>query len=420
MDEGQDGMATAAISLEFFGRRVVGAAFVLAVFGWGLGFYGPPVFLHAVRETRGWPLALISAAVTTHFVIGALAVANLPALYRRFGLPSVTRAGVVSLAIGLLGWAMAAQPWQLFLATIFSGIGWVTMGAAAINAIVAPWFVHNRPKALSMAYNGASIGGVLFSPLWVALIAGLGFPLAMGCVGIAAIVLVWLLCDRFFATRPDDIGQQPDGDVPAAVRKTVQRENVAALPGTRLWRDWRFRTLALGMALSLFAQIGLIAHLFTLLLPLLDDIGAGLAMTMATAAAILGRTLFGWLMPAGTDRRLIACLSYAIQLAGSLLLVLADGQSAVLALTGIFLFGFGIGNSTSLPPLIAQTEFAAQDTGRVVALIVAIGQGAYAFAPAMFGLLREIAEQRGDSAVFIAAAIVQVAAIASMLAGRRR
>ena len=34
----------------FFGWRVVAAVFVLATFGWGLGFYGPPVYLHAVRE----------------------------------------------------------------------------------------------------------------------------------------------------------------------------------------------------------------------------------------------------------------------------------------------------------------------------------------------------------------------------------
>jgi hypothetical protein len=27
----------------FYGWRVVAAAFVLAVFGWGLGFYGPPI-----------------------------------------------------------------------------------------------------------------------------------------------------------------------------------------------------------------------------------------------------------------------------------------------------------------------------------------------------------------------------------------
>jgi len=31
--------------------------------------------------------------------------------------------------------------------------------------------------------------------------------------------------------------------------------------------DWRFVTLAVGMALGLFAQIGLLTHLFSLLVP---------------------------------------------------------------------------------------------------------------------------------------------------------
>ena len=63
----------------FHGWRVVGAAFVLAVFGWGMGFYGPPVFLRVIGEERGWPLALVSTAVTVHFLVGALAGASLPA-----------------------------------------------------------------------------------------------------------------------------------------------------------------------------------------------------------------------------------------------------------------------------------------------------------------------------------------------------
>src|SRR5207249_3224913 len=66
----------------FYGWRVVGGAFVLAVFGWGVGFYGPPVYLHAVREARFWSVPLVSAAVTLHFLIGAIVVANLPGLYR--------------------------------------------------------------------------------------------------------------------------------------------------------------------------------------------------------------------------------------------------------------------------------------------------------------------------------------------------
>ena len=59
-------------SARYYGWRVVWAAFVLAIFGWGIGFYGPPVFLHALREARGWPLAVVSAAMTMHFLIGAV------------------------------------------------------------------------------------------------------------------------------------------------------------------------------------------------------------------------------------------------------------------------------------------------------------------------------------------------------------
>ena len=84
-------MLAARRSTRFYGWRVVWAAFTLAVFGWGVGFYGPPVFLHAVHAGRGWPLALVSAAVTLHFLVGAVSVTNLPALHRRFGVAWVTK-----------------------------------------------------------------------------------------------------------------------------------------------------------------------------------------------------------------------------------------------------------------------------------------------------------------------------------------
>ena len=209
-------MAGSARTAPFFGWRVVWAAFLLAVFGWGVGFYGPPIFLHAVLERTGWPLALVSAAVTVHFLVGAAVVANLPRLYGRFGLPAVTGAGALSLALGVLGWALAAQPWQLFAAAFFSGAGWVAMGAAALNAIVAPWFRRRRPAALSTAYNGSSLGGVILSPLWAFLIAGLGFVPAALLVGAVMLALVWTLSATVFAKTPADLGQAPDGDPPAA------------------------------------------------------------------------------------------------------------------------------------------------------------------------------------------------------------
>jgi len=87
------------------------------------------------------------------------------------------------------------------------------------------------------------------------------------------------------------------------------------------------------------------------------------------------------------------------------------------------LFGCGFGNATSLPPLIAQMEFAEEDTPRAVSLIVASAQAAYAFAPAMFGVIRDFAPAMGLTAdggvgVFVGAAAFQTLAIAAFYAGR--
>jgi hypothetical protein len=51
----------------------------------GGSFYGPPVFLEAIRESGGWSVSLVSGAVTSHFLLGAFIVANLAALHRHVG-----------------------------------------------------------------------------------------------------------------------------------------------------------------------------------------------------------------------------------------------------------------------------------------------------------------------------------------------
>lgn len=403
----------------FFGWRVVGGAFVLAMLGWGIGFYGPPIFLQTLHETRGWPISLISAAVTAHFLIGALVVANLPALHRRFGLPAVTKAGALSLALGICGWASAVEPWQLFAVTALSGAGWAAMGAAAINAIVSPWFVRTRPAALAMAYNGASLGGVVFSPLWVAAIAAIGFLSSAAAIGCTIVVVIWILTDRLFSRTPAGMNLAPDGDAPGAASAGTQAQ-AKPRPGAMLWRDRKFITLSAGMAIGLFAQIGLLAHLFSLLVPALGRQYAGLAMGFATACAIGGRILVGWLMPPDADRRLVACAGYAVQIVASLLFIAAGGTNVALILLAVALFGSNIGNATSLPPLIAQSEFAKEDVQRVVALVVSIAQASFAFAPAVFGLIRDSGLQGNAATLFAATACIQLLAMMAFLAGRGR
>jgi len=131
-------------------------------------------------------------------------------------------------------------------------------------------------------------------------------------------------------------------------------------------------------------------------------------------------------IPVGADRRLFACANSFVQITGSAAFFLAGGDTVPLLFLGVVLFGPGIGNTTSLPPLIAQTEFVKADVPRVVPLIIAIGQASYAFAPATFGLIREFAPNMGGTSagaapyLFVAAALIQALAIMAFLAGRPR
>jgi hypothetical protein len=234
----------------------------------------------------------------------------------------------------------------------------------------------------------------------------------------------WVLADRLLSRTPQQMGLRPDNDVQRTPLVLATATVAPPQAGSSLWQDPKFLTLSAGMALGLFAQIGLITHLFPLLAPALGPQPAAVAMGLAAASAIAGRTLVGWVMPVDADRRVAASASYAVQIAGSVALIVAAGTSAPLLFLGVVLFGAGIGNATSLPPLIAQVEFPENRVARVVALTVAVAQAAYAFAPATFGLVRELAPHAAGAAssaapgLFAASAFVQGLAICAFLLGR--
>lgn len=413
----------------FFGWRVMWAAFVLAGFGWGLGFYGPPIYLYAVAERTGWPLEHVSLAVTVHFLSGAVVVINLPRLIGRFGIARIVGVGALSVAIGIIGWSLAGERWQLYLAAVLTGGGWVTMSAAGINAIIARWFDRHRPMALSMAYNGAGVGGALLAPIWAYLIGWSDFTTAALIIASVTVVVVWFLSARYFAVSPEAIGQSIDGEHEGETSRQAAKGGLKALPGRRLTSHPAFITLVGGMTFGMFAQIGLISHLYSLLVPSLGVQVAGWTLGAATAIAIVGRMVTAWAMSVDAERRNFMAASYLVQVIGSLLFIVFADSVAWITIVAALLFGIGIGNATSLPPLIAQREFAAADVLRVVSLLIATSQATSSLAPTLFGWVRAAARPLGDAnpigidaefaALFALVAVIQLGAAALFLAGRR-
>src|SRR5215470_11685743 len=119
----------------FYGWNVVAATFVMALFSFGLGFYGLRVYVATLQRIHGWSASAVSAPVTVYYVAGALLTMVIGAAFERFGPRVVVCVGSVAMAAG-----------------------------AAVNIIPAPWFERRRGLAVSVAFNGATLGGVTLTP----------------------------------------------------------------------------------------------------------------------------------------------------------------------------------------------------------------------------------------------------------------
>lgn len=353
---------------------VAWAAFGLAVAAWGLGFYGPAVFIKTLHTREGWSISALSAAVTFHFLLSSALIFCLPLIHTRLGLVRATALGLLLAAAGALAWGHVSALWHIWPAAALSACGWALTSGAALNAILSQHFTKDRPKALSLAYNGASIAGLLLVPLWVALIAWLGLPGASWLMAGAALLIVLPLSLRYFGP--------PAGQLSAPPAPSNQAGNVMRQP--------RFWLLSAPFALGLFAQVGVLTHLLVYMGPLVGTALATSSVTALTLCAIAGRTLFARFFT-GFNLASVAAVTLTVQAIGFALLAWggAGQPQAGLLLAGAALFGLGFGNLTSLPPMVAQRWFPTPQVGTVVARVTGINQALYAFAPATFGLMRD-------------------------------
>jgi MFS family permease len=392
----------------YHGWLVVGAAFLIAFFGWGIGFYGPGIYLVALQQRHGWSTGDISSAITTYYLLGATLILFAGGAFERFGARCVVSTGATVMACGAVLLTFVSHPWHVYVAFAVMSVGWAAMSGAAINIIIAPWFDRRRGLAISLALNGASAGGIVIAPLLVFLIGRLGFAAAVSCV--AALMLAIVLPTAAFVLRHKCADERDAADhaCDATRAQSPLPEHAAqALPWrpSAVLRSLDFQSVSISFALGLMMQVGFLTHQVAYLSPILGPIATAWAVSVTTSAAVAGRLLVG-LFVDRCDRRVVAGGNFLIQAAGTALL--AANPSAHLLYLGYTLFGLGLGNLVSLPGLIVQQEFPQQHFSRIVGLIVAINQFAFAFGPALLGLLQQA---QGDYTGALAACfIVEVTA----------
>src|SRR4051794_9244957 len=166
-------------SLRYHGWRVVLACFLVALFMFGLGLYGHAIYLAELQRLHGWSTGLISNASTLSFLLGSLLAAFTGDVMVRIGAGRFLLVGIFALAASTTLLAFAQTPWQLYAAYILLACGWMGMGTVVIATIVSSWFDHRRGLAISIAFNGATCGGIIIAPALVVLIGAIGVTRAM-------------------------------------------------------------------------------------------------------------------------------------------------------------------------------------------------------------------------------------------------
>jgi len=157
------------------GWRIVAACFLLATFGWGLGFYGQGVYLAELHRLHGWPTSLISTATTFFYLFGAVLVA--------LSAKRCDRSVRATACSWRGGDGRRRRPdrrdYRAVAALRRQRAAGIRLGRhqpRRHQQYARLWFDRKRGMAISLALNGASFGGIVGVPLLVAAIEGSGFP----------------------------------------------------------------------------------------------------------------------------------------------------------------------------------------------------------------------------------------------------
>ena len=258
----------------YHGWLVVAGAFLVALFGFGLGFYGPGIYLVALKARHGWSIGQLSSVITTYYVLGAsLLFFGVGSLFELYGARKVLIVGIVAMSMGLVLLTWVARLWQVYAAFALMSVGWATMSGAAINIIVAPWFERRRGLAVSWALNGASAGGVIIAPVLTFLTARYGFALAVGALVGSMLAILMPVVILVLRPRRADERDPPDTNVAESRLPTSP-------PGAERFRlalvlcSGRFISISVPFALGLTAQVGFFTHQMAFLSPTIGTVAA--------------------------------------------------------------------------------------------------------------------------------------------------
>jgi MFS family permease len=346
----------------FHGWRVVAAAFVVTLVGFGSAytfsaFVGP--LQREFAASRGSVSLVFSLAGFLYFGLGVIS----GPLADRWGSRPLAITGMVLIGAGL---AIAGTARNLTTVYLAYGLGvGLGIGCSYVPAVgaVQRWFLRRRGFASGIAVSGIGVGTLVMPPLAALLIENLGWRHAYFVLGGGAMV-VGVAMAMLLENDPRDRGLGPDGD---AVPRDATRSQPQGMTVGEAARSPRFMAL---YAACLIASFGLFVP-FVHLVPYALDHGlsaqaAALLLGMIGIGSTAGRFLLG-----GVADRIGRQTSLLAMFLGMALVLPVWAFSSALWALALFAFSFGVfyGGFVALMPAIVMDAFGGRHVSSIIGVL---------------------------------------------------
>jgi sugar phosphate permease len=255
-----------------------------------------------------------------------------------------------SLFLCLLSFARSLLYFYIIYA--FLAASHTAMSSVPYGYLISRWFHKKRGMAMGITTSGIGLGGLLIAPISAALISSFGWRMAYAALGVGVLVIMLPLLG-FIKESPESMGLAPDG-------RSADDTSKEPLPDVYWSAREAMRTPVFWLAsLGLFLVYGTVFGTLSHQVPFIRDMGisptrAAAIFGFTAAMGVAGKLVFGYLMDKFPARAVIACC-FMMQALGVLILVFT--KDLVLLWAFVLVFGFSMGGTATLRPLIVTCLF---------------------------------------------------------------
>ena len=283
----------------FYGWKLVGLSMVAIALASGPVWSGVGVWVKALELQFGWSRTQLTGAFALAQMQGSIVGPFFGYLIDRLGPQRMVLIGLTLTGLGFILFSRTTNLPTFYLAYVIIMMG-ITAGTwLPFMATINRWFIRRRSTAMAISMEGDALGSLLLVPAlaWAVTPGHLEWSATALWIGLMFLVVAWPI-SRFVRLRPEDYGQQPDGDPPANLEEGLTAIGDSADQNTlandspdfnarQAIRTSAFWFITFGDA---FASM-LIATMAVHLIPLLTDQGLSLqnaayvwSVMMVTAA----------------------------------------------------------------------------------------------------------------------------------------